>query len=176
MSTSIRERRERSAAALSERTVELRREDEEAPQRLVDMERWRRKGDEPARKHHANGILALRCWTDACGYNVAKSYDVLSVAVAAAAAAGESVCTLLPATPQSSPENEDFRAVGVTDLVTPTASEPIPDETEVREKLAMLVEAGGLDEENAQGFEALAHDPEVRRAFARRYMRHENAG
>ncbi|HEX7318664.1 MAG TPA: hypothetical protein VF297_32445 [Pyrinomonadaceae bacterium] len=389
MSTSIRERRERSAAALSERAVELRREDEEAPQRLASMERWRRKSDEPARVHHANGILALRCWIEACGYDMEKSYNVLSVSVAAAGGAdfevsrpdwmmgfylrggtpeefarvaplpgkgsekralakawtdafavfqaeqervgvysarrrhgerrngknvssklhvyvaqdlaeiersperrgrkrfegfaaaaraqleivrrdperfvqrtptsdpsprpgvqeaappnrraafiaklskltrdvlkaeiaagateaeldelraaahshleelfadalppsccttslekssttnptpsdpvsGKSARTLFSATPQILPENDEKIEFGVTKSVTPNVPQPLPDETEVREKIAMLVEAGELDEENARGFEELVHDPETRRAFARRYMR-----
>lgn len=45
-----------------------------------------------------------------------------------------------------------------------------PEETEVRERIAVLVESGELDDESARGFEELAHDPETRRAFARRYM------
>ncbi|MFL6333815.1 MAG: hypothetical protein ACJ754_10935 [Pyrinomonadaceae bacterium] len=45
-----------------------------------------------------------------------------------------------------------------------------PEEAEVRERIAILVESGELDEEGARGFEELAHDPETRRAFARRYM------
>ena len=45
-----------------------------------------------------------------------------------------------------------------------------PEESEVRERIAVLVEEGELDDESARGFEELAHDPELRRAFARRYM------
>lgn len=45
-----------------------------------------------------------------------------------------------------------------------------PDEGEVRERIAVLVESGELDEESAAGFEELAHDPVTRLAFARRYM------
>lgn len=48
--------------------------------------------------------------------------------------------------------------------------EGVPDETEVRERIAVLLEAGSLDEESAGEFENLAHDLEVRRAFSSRYM------
>jgi hypothetical protein len=48
--------------------------------------------------------------------------------------------------------------------------EGVPDETEVRERIAVLLESGSLDEESAGEFENLAHDPEVRRAFSSRYM------
>ncbi|PYS76184.1 MAG: hypothetical protein DMF66_16115 [Acidobacteria bacterium] len=67
--SSLRERRERAARAVSELAVEVRREDESAPARAASSERWRRKQDEPARIHHANGILALRCYIKACGYD-----------------------------------------------------------------------------------------------------------
>ena len=46
----------------------------------------------------------------------------------------------------------------------------MPDETEVCERIAVLVESGEMDGESAQEFERLAHDPETRRAFASRYM------
>jgi hypothetical protein len=50
-------------------------------------------------------------------------------------------------------------------------SEPDPpDEGEVRERIAVLVEDGQLDEESARGFEELSHDPVTRLAFARKYM------
>ena len=49
--------------------------------------------------------------------------------------------------------------------------EDVPDETEVCEQIAVLVEAGVLDEESARGFEELSHDPLTREVFARRYMR-----
>jgi hypothetical protein len=45
-----------------------------------------------------------------------------------------------------------------------------PDEDEVRERIALLVESGVLDDDSARGFEELAHDAETRRAFAKRYM------
>lgn len=46
----------------------------------------------------------------------------------------------------------------------------VPDEEEFCERVAVMVEAGTMDEESAQAFEELAHDPETRRAFASRYM------
>jgi hypothetical protein len=46
----------------------------------------------------------------------------------------------------------------------------VPDETEFREQVAVMVDSGGLDEETAREFESLAHDPVTREAFARRYM------
>jgi putative DNA primase/helicase len=46
----------------------------------------------------------------------------------------------------------------------------VPDETEMREHIAVMVESGALDEESARGFEELAHDPLTRRVFAGRYM------
>jgi hypothetical protein len=48
--------------------------------------------------------------------------------------------------------------------------EDVPGETEVHERIAVLVEAGTLDEESAAEFESLAHDPETRRVFAGRYL------
>lgn len=46
----------------------------------------------------------------------------------------------------------------------------VPDETEFRERVAVMVDSGGLDEETARKFESMAHDPVTREAFARRYM------
>jgi hypothetical protein len=45
-----------------------------------------------------------------------------------------------------------------------------PDETEFRERVAVMFDGGALDERSAREFEALAHDPATREAFARRYM------
>ena len=87
MNPTIRERREQAAAAVRELAGEVRQEEDQAPQRAAGSERWRLKQDEPARRHHANGILALRCWIEVCGYDLERTYDVLSVAVAAAGGA-----------------------------------------------------------------------------------------
>jgi hypothetical protein len=46
----------------------------------------------------------------------------------------------------------------------------VPDEMEFRQRVAVLVGGGVLDEESAREFESLAHDPATRAAFARRYM------
>ena len=51
-----------------------------------------------------------------------------------------------------------------------------PDETEFRERVAMMLDSGALDEESAREFEALAHDPLTRETFARRYMGLEGGG
>jgi hypothetical protein len=54
--------------------------------------------------------------------------------------------------------------------------EPAPTEEEVRARLGELVAAGEIPEEQAQDFEDLLEDPELRRAFARRYMQPPKGG
>ena len=77
----------------------------------------------------------------------------------AAVAAFDGVCSRLTAS-----------TARATTLTVRAPEEDPPDETEVRERIAVLVESGELDEESAGGFEELAHDPVTRLAFARRYM------
>ena len=54
--------------------------------------------------------------------------------------------------------------------------EDIPDEDEVRERIAILAEAGEIDEQTAREFERNARDPLARRYFAARYLSAEGAG
>jgi hypothetical protein len=91
-----------------------------------------------------------------------------------------------PAAVQTEPSDEDVtafervcaRAAGEPSVrsveIELRAADPppvdAPDEAEVRERIAVMVESGVLDDESARGFESLAHDRETRRAFARCYM------
>lgn len=56
------------------------------------------------------------------------------------------------------------------------ASTAILDEKGFRERIAAMAESGVLDGESAQEFEQAAHDPTVRRAFCKRYMRRTATG
>ncbi len=78
MKADYRERGRRAAAAVAEQAASVRSE----PERVARLEKWQRKADEPARRAHSNGMLALDCYVRAVGYDPAVR-DVLWVALTA---------------------------------------------------------------------------------------------
>lgn len=70
-------------AHAAELGAEVRSEDLNGQRSVADIERWRRKKDEPLRRSHANGVLSLRLYVYECGYD-SSVMDTLLTAISAA--------------------------------------------------------------------------------------------